>query len=264
MRILFVGDVVGPAGRDAFAAAVKDLRLAGEIDFVVANAENSAGGKGLTLALAAELFAAGADVLTTGDHVWDRKELLKTIDSEPRILRPANLPSGCPGRGWLSLDSRWGRVTVVNLVGRVFMNAVDCPFRVMDELLASGADTGRVILVDIHAEATSEKIAMGWYLDGRVSALVGTHTHVQTADERVLPGGTGYITDLGMTGVKNSVIGRDTESVLGMFVNGVPSSFKLARGVESAVCEGALVDVDEFSGRARTIRRIRFPGAEAV
>jgi len=260
MKILMVGDLVGSPGRKALARVVTLMRGAGKADFVVANAENAAGGKGLTGPVAEELFSAGVDVITLGDHAWDQKELRSYLEREPRVLRPLNFAPGCPGRGWVTVEARSGdRVTVVNAIGRVFMNPYDCPFRAIDTLLAGRDQLGRIILVDFHAEATSEKIIMGRYLDGRVSAVAGTHTHVQTSDERVLAGGTAYITDLGMTGPKDSALGRDLESVTSMILTGMPAKFKVA--AEDVALEGALIDVDAKTGRARKIRRIREPVA---
>lgn len=255
MNVLMVGDIVGSPGRRAFADVVARLKAEGNADFVVANAENSAGGKGLTGVLAEELFRAGADVLTLGDHSWDQKEVAAYLAQENRVLRPANFAPGCPGRGVLTLETGWGRITVLNLVGRVFMGANDCPFRTADAVLKSRATLGRIILVDLHAEATSEKVVMGRYLDGRVSCVVGTHTHVQTSDQTVLAGGTGYITDLGMTGAKDSALGRDLESVTSMFLTGMPAKFKVAR--KDVALEGVVVGIDRETGRALSIRRIR-------
>jgi len=255
MKILLVGDIVGSPGRTAFARVATAMREQGEADFVVANAENAAAGRGLTGPLAAELLANGADVLTLGDHAWDRKELQKTIDLEQRVLRPANFAPGCPGRGWLSCEVLGRPVTVVNLVGRVFMRNYECPFRTIDAILRQVAAPGRVVIVDFHAEATSEKIAMSRYLDGRVAVLVGTHTHVQTADDTVMPKGTAYTTDLGMTGAKDSVIGCEVEPVLRSFLSGMPAHFPVAHG--NPVLEGALVEIDEPTARAVSIRRVR-------
>lgn len=255
MKILMAGDIVGAPGRRAFARVCTRMKQSGEVDFVLANAENAAGGRGLTAALAEELFAAGADVLSLGDHTWNQREMETYLDREPRVLRPANFAPGCPGRGIATVDSPYGRVTVVNLVGRVFMNNYDCPFRTVDALLKKEPGLAKTILVDLHAEATSEKIVMGRYLDGRVTCVVGTHTHVQTSDEALLPRGTAYITDLGMTGAKDSALGRDLDSVLQMFLTGMPKQFKIAR--DKVYLEGVLVDVDESTGRARRIKRLR-------
>ncbi len=255
MNILMVGDIVGGPGRRIFARLVGQMRQRGAVDFVVANAENSAGGKGITRSIAEELFAAGADVLTMGDHTWDQKEITGLLEQERRLIRPANFAPGCPGRGIVTVDSPKGRVTVINLVGRVFMPVTDCPFRTADALLGKEPNMGKVILVDLHAEATSEKMAMGRYLDGRVSAVVGTHTHVQTSDESLLPRKTAYLTDLGMTGPKDSVLGRDFASVLSKFMTGMPAKFEIAE--HNTSLEGALIEVDEATGRAVGIRRVR-------
>ncbi|MFC1498850.1 TIGR00282 family metallophosphoesterase [Verrucomicrobiota bacterium] len=255
MKVLFVGDIVGSPGREIFADLVSGMKKKKEIDFVVANAENVAGGKGITLQTAEELLKSGADVLTLGDHTWDRKEAENLLENSSKIIRPLNFTPGCPGRGYVTVESAFGEITVVNLVGRVFMNAYDCPFRAMDTLLSENSNLGKIILVDIHAEATSEKIAMGRYLDGRVSAVVGTHTHVQTSDETVLSGGTAYLTDLGMTGPSDSVIGRDLESVITIFLTGMPERYKIGQG--RVVMEGAIVDISEETGKAKSVKRIR-------
>jgi len=255
MKVLIAGDIVGSQGRTVFAQVATRMRAAGEADLVIANAENAAGGKGLTSKVADELLSAGADVLTLGDHAWDQKELVTAIECNERILRPLNLPPGCPGNGAAVITVDGVRITVISLIGRVFMPAkYDCPFRAVDAYLKHlPKDT--IAIVDMHAEATSEKIVMGRYLDGRAAAVVGTHTHVQTSDEVVLPGGTAYITDLGMTGVKDSAIGRDLESVTAMFLTGMPGKFQLAKG--AAVLEGVAIDLDCSSGRARSISRLR-------
>lgn len=256
MKILMAGDIVGSPGRRAFAQVVARLKQAGKADFVVANAENAAGGKGLSGALAEELFGAGADVLTLGDHTWDQKEIVPYLEREPRVVRPANFAPGCPGRGCVTVEGAGKvRVTVISLVGRVFMNNYDCPFRTADALLKKEPDLGRIVLVDMHAEATSEKIVMGRYLDGRVSAVVGTHTHVQTSDESLLPKGTAFITDLGMTGAKDSALGRDLASVTQMMLTGMPVKFEVAK--DDLALEGVIVDVDERTGRANSIKRLR-------
>ncbi len=253
MNVLMVGDIVGSAGRKIFADTVKRYREEKQLDFVVVNAENSAGGRGINAKVAKELFAAGADVITLGDHTWDQKDLQQFINSEPRLLRPANFAPGCPGSGITTVGSAWGDITVINLIGRVFMKPYDCPFRKADELL-QGSVAG-IVLVDFHAEATSEKIAMGHYLNGRVSVVVGTHTHVQTSDEEILSEGTAYITDLGMTGAKDSVIGRDTDAILSTFLTGMPAKFSLAKN--KVVLEGVMISVDRNSGKAEKIERIR-------
>jgi 2',3'-cyclic-nucleotide 2'-phosphodiesterase len=255
MKVLMVGDVVGSPGRSVFAQVATRLKARGEADFVIVNAENAAGGKGITEKIADELFAAGADVITLGDHTWNQKETARYLDRAERVLRPANFAPGCPGRGLLTVPTPFGAVSVINLIGRVFMAPYDCPFRCVDALLSERAALGRLVIVDMHAEATSEKIVMGRYLDGRVSVVAGTHTHVQTSDEVILPGGTAYLTDLGMTGVKDSAIGRDLDSVVGMFLTGMPAKFDLARG--APLLEGMLVSIDDKTGRARSIKRLR-------
>lgn len=255
MKILLIGDIVGSVGRTAFAQVATRMKEKGEVDFVVANAENAAGGRGLTPTLADELLAAGADVITLGDHTWDQKELAPWLGTNERVIRPLNFAPGCPGRGFVTLDTEWGDVTVINLVGRVFLQPADCPFRAMDALLDGGEKPGRIRIVDLHAEATSEKIVLGRYLDGRVSCVAGTHTHVQTSDEIVLPKGTAYITDLGMTGARDSAIGRDLESITAKFLTGMPARFKLAK--DGVVVEGVVVDIDESCGRARGVKRLR-------
>ncbi len=255
MKVLMVGDVVGSPGRAVFANVATRLKARAEADFVVVNAENAAGGKGITEKIADELFAAGADVITLGDHTWNQKEAEHYLDRTERVLRPANFAPGCPGRGVTTVRTPLGDVSVVNLIGRVFMAPYDCPFRCIDALLRERAAMGRVVIVDLHAEATSEKIVMGRYLDGRVSVVAGTHTHVQTSDEVVLPGGTAYLTDLGMTGVKDSAIGRELNSVVAMFLTGMPTKFEMAKGVP--LLEGILVNIDEKTGRARSIKRLR-------
>ena len=254
MKILLIGDVTGSPGRMVLAQVVGRLRREQDVAFVVANAENAAAGRGITRKLAEELFAAGVDVITMGDHVWDQKEMVTGIEQEPRIIRPANFAPGCPGRGMVTVDTPQGPITVIQLIGRVFLKPNDCPFRTVDGLLQQPG-LGRVKLVDFHAEATSEKIVFGRYLDGRVSAVVGTHTHVQTADEVVLPGGTAYLTDLGMTGVTDSAIGRELAPVTQTFVTGMPAKFDMAKG--DPVLHGAIVDVDEKTGRSRKIKRVR-------
>ncbi len=255
MNIFFVGDIVGSPGRTAFARTVTRWRREQKADVVIANAENAAGGRGLTPALAEELFNAGADALTLGDHTWDQKALAPYLDREPRIVRPANFPPGCPGRGYTVVNTPHGAVLVINLIGRVFMPAQDCPLRKVDAVLKEAASRARMSLVDIHAEATSEKIVMGRYLDGRVTAVVGTHTHVQTADEGLLPKGTAYITDVGMTGPRDSVLGRSLEPVLRKFMTGMPTKFDIA--TDDVCLEGVLIEADAKSGRARRIQRIR-------
>ena len=256
MNILIGGDIVGGPGRLAFAAVAGRMKRDGTADFVVCNAENAAGGRGITAALADALFAAGADAITLGDHVWDQKEIAKVIDREPRLVRPANYAPTCPGRGWVTIETPCGKVTVISVQGRTFMPPSDCPFRATDAILQRGpSELGKIIVVDLHGEATSEKIAFGRYMDGRVSVVVGTHTHVQTADEAILPKGTAYLTDLGMTGPKDSVLGRDVEAVLRKFLTGMPQAFEVATG--DVRFEGLLVTVDEKTGLATKVKRVQ-------
>ena len=250
MRILMIGDVVGKPGRNAIQALVPGLRQEHNVDLVIANGENSAGGFGITPGTAQELFNAGADVITTGDHIWDKQEIIPYLDDEKRLLRPINFPADVPGIGHYSI----GNVMVVNLMGRTFMRVdLDSPFKAMDALLDI-ASTPPVIVVDFHAEATSEKQAMGWYLDGRVSAVVGTHTHVATADHRVLSKGTAFVSDLGMVGPMNSVIGDEVEDVLTRFLYQMPRRLRVAGG--PVRFNSVLVDVDEETGRASDIKRV--------
>jgi metallophosphoesterase (TIGR00282 family) len=256
LRVLLVGDIVGAPGRKAFARIVPKWKQEGRVDFVVANAENAAAGRGITGPLADELYGAGADVLTLGDHAWDQRELLSYVDKQERLVRPANFPPGNPGRGCTTVQTPDGvRVSVIALVGRVFMNPNDCPFRCADELLKHRAALGEVILVDVHAEATSEKIVLGRYLDGRVSCVFGTHTHVQTSDETILKKGTAYITDLGMTGPKDSAIGRDLQTITERFISGMPAKFAIAE--HQLALEGIIIEVDKNTGRAQSIKRVR-------
>jgi metallophosphoesterase (TIGR00282 family) len=250
-----VGDVFGEPGRRALAAFLPRLRAEYELDLVVANVENAAAGFGVTPALARGFLAAGVDVMTSGNHVWDRKEIVEYIVKENLLLRPANYPSGSPGVGSVIVKAAGWQVGVLNLQGRVFMGQIDCPFRRADEEVERLRAETPVVLVDMHAEATSEKQALGWYLDGRVSAVVGTHSHVQTADERILPGGTAFLTDLGLTGPFDSVIGVDKDTAIQRFLTGMPSRFEPARG--RARLQGAVIRVDPQSGRALAIERVQ-------
>lgn len=250
MLVLMIGDIIGRPGRHATQKLMPDLRQQYRIDLVIANAENSAGGLGVTPTTATELLEAGIDVLTSGNHVWAQKEIIPYLDSEMPILRPLNYPLGVPGRGYLIKDN----AVIVNLIGRTFMSNFDCPFRAMDKLLAELQPEPPVIIVDFHAEATSEKMAMGRYLDGRVTAVLGTHTHVGTIDAQLLPQGTAYVTDIGMTGPIDSVIGDDTEAVLQRFLTMVPTRLSVGRG--KTMFNAVLVRVDDESGRATSIERV--------
>ena len=260
MKILFIGDIFGKPGRTIVRERIKELVRENSADLIIANGENSAAGFGITPALAEELFDLGIDVITTGNHVWDKREIIEYFDvmkgnpQDPahRLLRPANYPPDMPGWGHYEGQKNGVPYAVINLQGRVFMVSNDDPFRTADALLKE--IKAKVIFVDIHAEATSEKVAMGWYLDGRVTAVVGTHTHIPTADQRVLPGGTAYITDVGMTGPYDGVIGVQKDLVLGKFLSNMPVRFEPATGDER-LC-GVVVDCDETTGRARDIKRV--------
>jgi len=256
LNILFVGDVVGSPGRRALERALNSLIDRKKVDFTIVNVENAAGGFGLTIELFEELSKLPIDVFSSGNHIWDKKEIYPVLDSSDRLLRPANYPPGNPGRGWTVQSTAAGiPVGVLNLQGQVFMPVhADSPFRVADEELARAAPEVKVIVVDFHAEATSEKMAVGWYLDGRVSAVLGTHTHVQTADEVVRPGGTAYLTDAGMTGAYEGIIGFARERIIEKFLAQTPKSFETAK--RDIRLSGALVSVDETTGRATGIERI--------
>ncbi|GAB4464605.1 MAG: TIGR00282 family metallophosphoesterase [Armatimonadaceae bacterium] len=255
MRILFIGDIIGKPGREAALSLVPGLREEFDIDIVVANAENVAGGWGITASIAHALLNGGMDVLTMGNHTWSKLDGVDVLDGEPRVLRPANYPPGTPGRGYGLFKTRSGKmIGVANLNGRVFMEPLDDPFRIADEIIAALCPHTRVMLFDFHAETTSEKVAFGYHCDGRVSAVLGTHTHVQTADERILPRGTAYITDTGMCGPEHSVIGMEIETVLLRFRTQMPHRFKVAEG--DAVLNGVIIDVDDHSGKALSIHRI--------
>ena len=256
MKILFIGDIVGEPGRRAIEELLPGLKKANDLELVIGTAENVAGGSGVTPSLADELFDPGLDVITSGDHIWKRREIIERIESDHRILRPANYPAGAPGVGSTVIRSESGiDVGVINLIGRVFMQALECPFRVAREEVDKIKNKTRIIIVDMHAEATSEKIALGWYLDGQVSAIVGTHTHVQTADEKILPGGTAFLCDAGMTGPLDGVIGRKKEQILNRFLTSMPTKFEMAEG--DVHLQGAIIDVDEKTGRANSIKRIQ-------
>ena len=254
MRILMIGDVVGGPGRRILKRELARVRAERMVGAVVVNAENCAAGSGITAALAGEIFEAGADAITLGDHTWGQKEFAGQIGSVERLVRPANFPPECPGRGWCVVTMPTFRFVVVNVLGRVFMNPVDCPFKAMDRVLAE-VPKDVPVFVDFHAEATSEKITMGHYLDGRVAAVVGTHTHVQTSDAMLLPKGTAYLTDLGMTGPYVSSIGRDLKPVTRKFVTGMPSRFEVAEG--PCTMEGAIIDFDPSTKRASSLETFR-------
>jgi metallophosphoesterase (TIGR00282 family) len=256
MRILFIGDIVGKPGREAVKKLVPLFKQEEGVDFVIANAENASGGSGITSKVSAEIFSSGVDVVTSGDHIWKKSEIFSLINQEERILRPLNFPAGAPGRGAAVFSSKKGvKVGVINVNGRVFMDALECPFKAALKAVQELAEETKIIIVDIHAEATSEKIALGRYLDGKVSAVLGTHTHIQTADEKILPGGCAYITDAGMTGPYDSVIGRRVEDVLTRFLSSIPVKFEVADS--DIQLHGALLEIDETTGKAVSIARVQ-------
>lgn len=257
MRILFIGDIVGKPGRELVRRGLPSLVERHSIDLVVANAENAAAGFGITREIGDQLLGWGVDVMTTGNHVWDKKEAIDYIGAEPRLLRPANYPAGVPGNGSYLARTADGRSAgVVNVMGRVFMLAIDDPFVVVLKEIAALKARARVVFVDFHAEATSEKIAMGWHLDGKVTAVVGTHTHVQTADERILPKGTAYLTDVGMTGPHDSIIGVEIEPALGRFRNAMPARFETATA--NPRLNAVVIEADDATGMASDIERISY------
>ena len=258
LTILFLGDVVGEPGRSAVIARLAELKQRHAVDFIIINGENAAGGRGITPKITIDLLRAGASVVTTGDHIWDQKDIIPFIDTEPRLLRPINYPPGAPGSGSIVLETAKGKVGVINVQARTFMQPIlENPFEALDEAVRQMRDETKVIFVDAHGETTSEKIAFGRFLDGRVSAVIGTHTHVQTADERILPEGTAFLTDLGMTGSYAGVIGMDRESVIMRFTSATYRRAENATG-DVRIC-GVLLDIDETTGRAREITRLSLP-----
>jgi metallophosphoesterase (TIGR00282 family) len=259
VRVLLIGDIVGGPGRRAVQDLVPALRQQERVDVVIANAENVAAGSGITPPLADKIFKAGVDLITMGDHVYGKRDALPLLEKDARIVRPLNYPREAVGRGlaFHALPDSGPTVAVLQVQGRVFMGPSDCPFHAIDEALERARARAKLIFVDVHAEATSEKIAMGWFLDGRVSCIFGTHTHIQTADERILPKGSAYITDLGMTGPYESVIGRAITPVLKKFISNMPAPFDVAEG--DPRLSGALVEVDSETGRATEIRRVHIP-----
>ncbi len=250
MRILMIGDVIGRPGRGAVKALLPDLRSELDLDLVVANGENCAGGFGITLDTADELLSSGVDVITSGNHIWDQKEIIPHLDGDLPILRPLNYPSSAPGRGYLV-----GKALVVNLIGRIFVGEFDCPFRAMDDLLNTLPNRPNVVIVDVHAEASSEKAALGWHLDGRVSAVAGTHTHVATADGRILPKGTAFVSDLGMVGAVNSIIGMEPKDVVAHFLDRTPRRFTVEKRGPTRF-NSVLFDIDDDNGTAVHISRV--------
>jgi metallophosphoesterase (TIGR00282 family) len=263
MNILFIGDIVGRPGRELLRKGLRGLVDHHDVDFVIANVENAAAGFGITKDIGDAIRDWGVDVMTSGNHIWDKREAFDYIGAEPRLLRPANYPAGVPGRGSCVTASRDGRaVGVINVMGRVFMLNIDDPFSVVLDEIESIRHKTKVIIVDFHAEATSEKIAMGWHLDGKVTLVVGTHTHVQTADERVLPSGTAYLTDAGMTGPHDSIIGMEREPALARFLMGLPSKLEPAAG--NPRLNGVLVAADDRTGRASSVTRVSYGESELV
>jgi len=256
MKILFIGDIVGKPGRQAIKALLPNVASRYKIDVVIANGENAAGGFGITEPTATELFSYGIEILTTGNHVWDKKEAIPYLIKEHRILRPLNYPPEVPGVGSIIFTAhKKFPVAVLNVAGRIFMNTLDCPFRATKAALQKIEDSVKIIIIDFHAEATSEKLAFAYYLDGKVSAVVGTHTHVQTADEKILPAGTAYITDVGMTGPVAGVIGIEKDQIIDKFLTHMPKKFNVAEG--KAVLSAVVVEIDEQSGRATGIQRLQ-------
>ncbi|ACK42080.1 MULTISPECIES: TIGR00282 family metallophosphoesterase [Dictyoglomus] len=259
MNILFLGDIVGRIGRRGVGLLLPQIKKEFNIDLVVANIENAASGFGITESVVKELFEYGIDVFTSGNHIWDKKEGIPLLDIYERILRPANYPLGVPGRGYLVLTHMDKKVGIINIQGRIFMEPIENPFYVVKNIVEEMKKDTKIIIVDVHAEATSEKIAMGYFLDGMVTAVVGTHTHVQTADERILPGGTGYITDLGMCGAYDSILGVEKEAVLKKFLLQIPQKFNVPeKGLFKM--EGVIIEVEEESGKTKNIIRLQRRG----
>jgi metallophosphoesterase (TIGR00282 family) len=251
VKVLFIGDVVGSPGRKALSAIVPRLRKELGLDVVIANGENAAAGRGLTQKTAKEIFAAGVDVISSGNHIWDQKEIIEEMDGGAPIARPANYPPGSPGKGIISHAG----ITLINLQGRTFMANIDCPFRTVDALLEEEQPAGPII-VDMHAEATSEKLAMGWYLNGRVSAVLGTHTHVPTADTRLLPEGTAYVTDAGMTGARDSVLGFEVAASQRLFLSGMPTRLPVEEKSGKLILNSVIIEIDDATGKATSIQRV--------
>jgi len=255
LKVLFLGDIVGEPGRRAVIARLPELKQEHGIDFIVANGENAAGGRGITGKITIDLLRAGVSVVTSGDHIWDQKDILSFINTEPRLLRPINYPKGAPGSGSIVLETTKGKVGVVNVQCRTFMQPIlENPFHVIESVVAPMRQETKIIVVDVHGETTSEKIAMGRFLDGKVSAVLGTHTHVQTADEQIFPGGTAFLCDAGMCGPVQSILGRTIEPIVNRFISNLPSAFPVAAG--EVRLRGALVEIDETSGRATKISRV--------
>jgi metallophosphoesterase (TIGR00282 family) len=259
LRILFLGDIVGEPGRAAVIGRLSDLKQEHAIDFIIVNGENAAGGRGITSKITIDLLRAGVSVVTTGDHIWDQKDVFNFLNLEPRLLRPINYPEGAPGNGYVVLDSPKGKIAVVNVQCRTFMQPIlENPFRAVEAAITALRAETSTIVVDVHGETTSEKIAIGRFLDGRVSAVIGTHTHVQTADEQIFPGGTAFLCDAGMCGPIESILGRSIDPIVNRFISNLPAPFPVATG--PVRLRGAMVDIDEANGRALQITRVDEPG----
>jgi 2',3'-cyclic-nucleotide 2'-phosphodiesterase len=254
LKILFIGDIFGNPGRKIAKEIIPELKKEFNYDFCIANAENSAGGKGITYVIAQEIYKFGVDAITMGNHIWSKSEVLSFIESDPKFVRPANYPEELPGKGSTIISNDKGKIGVLNLQGRVYMESIDCPFKAAERELLLLKPQVKVIIVDMHAEATSEKYALAWYLDGRVSCVLGTHTHVQTADERILPFGTGYISDVGMTGPYDGIIGVDRELIIEKFLKHMPSKFEVAKG--SVQFNAVILEIDEKTGKTLKIQRL--------
>jgi 2',3'-cyclic-nucleotide 2'-phosphodiesterase len=259
LTVLILGDIVGEPGRTAVIARVPELKQKHGLDFIIVNGENAAGGRGITGRITIDLLRAGVSVITTGDHVWDQKEILAFIDTEPRLLRPLNYPDSAPGNGSIVLETSKGKIGVINVQARTFMQPIlENPFRAVDVAVTKMRKETANIIVDVHGETTSEKIALGRFLDGKVSAVIGTHTHVQTADEQIFPGGTAFLCDAGMCGPVNSILGRAIDPIMNRFISNLPASFPVAGG--EVRLRGALIEIDESTGRAVRITRVDEPG----
>ncbi len=259
LTVLFLGDIVGAPGRNAVIARLPELKEKHALDFIIVNGENAAGGRGITGKITIELLRAGSSVVTTGDHIWDQKEIIQFLDLEPRLLRPLNYPDGAPGNGSIVLETAKGKIGVINVQARTFMQPIlENPFRAVQAAVTKMREETANIIVDAHGETTSEKIALGRFLDGKVSAVIGTHTHVQTADEQIFPGGTAFLCDAGMCGPVNSILGRTIEPIMNRFISNLPASFPVATG--EVRLRGALIEIDETTGRALRIMRLDEPG----
>jgi len=254
LNVLFIGDVVGNPGRRAIKELLPELKREYSIDFCIANGENAAGGSGITYVVAQELYKSGIDAITMGNHVWSKKEIFSFIESDTKIIRPANYPEGLPGKGSAVISNNNGKIGIINLMGRIYMEPVECPFRTADKEVEILKNSVRIIIVDMHAEATSEKTALAWYLDGKVSGVIGTHTHVQTADERILPFGTGFITDVGMTGPYEGIIGVKRNTVIEKFITFMPARFELEKG--KIQLNAVVLEIDDSTGKTIEMHRI--------